>query len=185
MDRDGVLNHEVGYISRMDQLSLISGAAEAVKRLNDAGLPVVVVTNQAAVARGICSEDQVRAVNQALSEQLSAGGAHISRFYYCPHHPTAGIGEYLVDCQCRKPKPGMLLQAASDLGLELTECIMVGDQLSDLEAGWQAGCRTVLVDGGLDKDSRQRLASSLRQPDLVVDDLVCAVEWILESVRVG
>lgn len=182
LDRDGVLVDDVGHLSRVDQLSVIPGAPLAVKRLNDLGISVVVVTNQSVIGRGFCSEDQMNLIHQALAEQLSKDGAHITRFYYCPHHPTEGVGDYLLDCQCRKPKPGMLRQAAADLGLDLADSVMVGDNFTDIDAGGEAGCRTVLVTGLAGEQTKKRPASSKRQPDLVVDGLGAAVDWILQEV---
>lgn len=182
LDRDGVLIYDIGHLSRIEQLSLLPGAAAAVKRLNDRGVPVMVVTNQSVVARGLCSEEQVAAIHLALADRLAAGGAYITRFYYCPHHPTAGVGAYRLDCGCRKPKPGMLHQAASEMGLDLKGSVMVGDQITDLEAGWAAGCRTVLVGGSADGETRRRLATSQLQPDCIGNGLGAAVDWILQNL---
>ena len=182
LDRDGVLVDDVGHLSRVDQLRVIPGAPIAVKRLNDLGIPVVVVTNQSVIGRGFCSEDQMNLIHEALAEQLSKDGAHITRFYYCPHHPTEGVSGYLIDCQCRKPKPGMLRQAAADLGLDLTGSVMIGDNFTDIDAGGEAGCRTVLVSGRSGEQPKRRTGPRQRQPDRVVDGLSAAVDWILQEV---
>ena len=182
LDRDGVLVDDVGHLSRVDQLRVIPGAPLAVKRLNDLGIPVVVVTNQSVIGRGFCSEDQMNLIHKALAEQLSKDGAHITRFYYCPHHPTEGVGCYLLDCQCRKPKPGVLRQAAADLGLDLADRVVVGDNFTDIDAGGEVGCRTILVTGLAGEQTKKRPGSSRRQPDLVVDGLGAAVDWILQEV---
>jgi D-glycero-D-manno-heptose 1,7-bisphosphate phosphatase len=153
LDRDGVIIDDVHYLARFDQVRLIPGAATAIRRLNQAAIPVVVVTNQSGVARGLFPESFVPLVHAHLSELLADWGAHIDRFYYCPHHPDKGIEPYVVDCCCRKPKPGMLHQAATEMGLNLARSWMIGDKLSDLQAGSAAGCRTILVRTGHGKET--------------------------------
>src|SRR6266851_9710002 len=113
LDRDGVLIEEVNYLTEVGQVRLIPGAAEAVAELNRAGVPVVVVTNQAGVARGYFPEERVAEVHVYLDELLAERGARVDRYYYCPHHPDAAVERYRVECECRKPKPGMLRRAAA------------------------------------------------------------------------
>ena len=182
LDRDGVLIDEVGHLSRIDQLNLLPGTAEAVKRLNDRGVPVVVITNQSVIGRGICSEDQVNRTHSALETMLAGCAASITRFYYCPHHPTAAIGQYLKNCDCRKPKPGMLRRAERELGLNLRRSFVVGDQITDLESGWRVGCRTVLVSTGAGLETLNELDEAPRQPDYFADGLGSAVDWILDNL---
>jgi len=149
LDRDGVLIEEVEYLARPEQVRLISGAAAAVRRANDAGLKVVVVSNQSGVARGRFPEAVLPEVHRVISAKLlEEAGAVIDAFYYCPHHPTEGLGSFRIDCECRKPKPGMLLAAANELIIDLSKSWMVGDRLTDLRAGAAAGCRTILVQTG-------------------------------------
>ena len=149
LDRDGVLIEEVEYLARPEQVRLISGAAAAVRRANDAGLKVVVVSNQSGVARGRFPETVLPEVHRVISAKLlEEAGAVIDAFYYCPHHPTEGLGSFRIDCECRKPKPGMLLAAANELIIDLSKSWMVGDRLTDLRAGAAAGCRTILVQTG-------------------------------------
>jgi D-glycero-D-manno-heptose 1,7-bisphosphate phosphatase len=152
LDRDGVIIDDVHYLARLDQVRLIPGAAMAIRRLNQAGIPVVVVTNQSGVARGLFPESIVPVVHAHLSKLLAEDGAHIDRFYFCPHHPDKGIEPYVAACHCRKPQPGMLLQAAREMGLDLVRSWMIGDKLSDLHAGAAAGCRTILVRTGHGKE---------------------------------
>jgi len=178
LDRDGVINEEVEYLSRPEQLRLIPGAAEAIGALNRREIPVIVVTNQAGLARAFFPEAQVMAVHRALAAVLQQAGARVDRFYYCPHHPTAGLPPYRVDCDCRKPKPGMVLQAADDFGLDLSRCILVGDKVSDLEAGRRAGCRTILVKTGYGVQVWADWAEEF-QAHYVAQDLFDAVGWIL------
>jgi D-glycero-D-manno-heptose 1,7-bisphosphate phosphatase len=148
LDRDGTLIEEVNYLAHPDQVRLLPGAAEAVARLNGLGIPVVVVTNQAGVARGYFPASRVAEVHARLDALLRADGARIDGYYVCPHHPTAGVGAYRIDCACRKPSPGLLRRAAAELGLDLGRSCMIGDKGSDLEAGARAGCRPVLVRTG-------------------------------------
>jgi D-glycero-D-manno-heptose 1,7-bisphosphate phosphatase len=148
LDRDGVIVEEVNYLADPRQVRLIPGAAEAIAKLNRAGWPVVVVTNQAGVARGYFPESRIAEVHDHLSKLLAGHGARIDRYYYCPHHPTEGVGPYRVACQCRKPHAGMLLQAAVDLGLNPARSWTVGDKVSDLQAGAWVGAKTVLVRTG-------------------------------------
>jgi len=148
LDRDGVIIDDVHYLSRLEQIHLIPGAGSAIRRLNEAGIPVVVVTNQSAVAQGIIEESFVANAHALLEELLQRENARIDRFYYCPHHAEKGRDPYRVDCSCRKPAPGMLLAAAQDMGLDLSRSWIIGDKLSDLEAGAAVGCRTILVRTG-------------------------------------
>lgn len=180
LDRDGVLIAEAEYLSHPSRVQLIPGAAAAVRRLNDAGRPVVVVTNQSGVARGFFPESRVVEVHAHISALLLAeAGAVIDHFDYCPYHPTAGVGEYLRDSDCRKPKPGMLLRSAAALGLDLANSWMVGDRRSDLEAGAAAGCRTILVRTGYGSASDLTAPNDELKLVAVVPSLPEAVDVIL------
>jgi len=148
LDRDGTLIEEVNYLAHPEQVRLLPGAAEAVKELNALGIPVVVVTNQAGVARGYFPESRVAEVHARLNELLQAGGARIDAYYMCPHHPDAALEQYRITCTCRKPAPGLLRQAAREWNLDLSASCMIGDKVSDLEAGAQAGCPPILVRTG-------------------------------------
>ncbi|MBS1371046.1 MAG: D-glycero-beta-D-manno-heptose 1,7-bisphosphate 7-phosphatase [Lentisphaeria bacterium] len=136
LDRDGVVNEEVDYLSDPDQVVILPGVAPALRRLREAGFLAVVVTNQSGVARGMYGEADVLAVHERIRELLAAEGAGIDRFYYCPHH-----AKYGSPCSCRKPQPGMLLAACRDLDIDPARSAMVGDRLSDVAAGRAAGCR--------------------------------------------
>ncbi len=179
LDRDGTLIEEVDYLASPDEVRLIPGAADAVARLNALGVPVVVVTNQAGVARGYFPESGVAEVHARLDRLLAERSAHVDRYYVCPHHPTEGAAPYRRECDCRKPRPGLLLRAAAELGLDLAASCMVGDKLSDLEAGAAAGCRTVLVRTGY--GARHERPAVAGNPRLlaVVDSLPAAVDaWL-------
>ena len=179
LDRDGVINEEVNYLSAPDQLRLIPGAPEAIARLNATNLPVIVITNQAGVARGYYPEAQIEVVHAALSHELAQAGAHIDRYYYCPHHPTEGLPPYRVECECRKPRPGLLLQAAQDFDLDLKQCFVIGDNHSDIALSQATGCHTVLVLTGHGAHVWREWRYDF-QPDHVAPDLSAAVAWILQ-----
>jgi D-glycero-D-manno-heptose 1,7-bisphosphate phosphatase len=183
LDRDGVIVEDVDAVLRPDQLILTPGAAEAVKRASASGRAVVVVTNQPVVARGLVDEAGVRAVHDALDAMLRAQGARVDAFYFCPHHPRATIERYRVACECRKPRPGLLTRAASDLELELGASVMMGDRLSDVTAGARAGCKTVLVTSGKHLDAPiESPDPSDATPDFVAADITAAMDWALALV---
>ena len=185
LDRDGTINEEVNYLGSVDQLRFIVGAEAAIARLNQTALKVIVFTNQAGIARGYFPPDVVERIHSHMEERLSSHRAHLHAFYYCPHHPSEGIGPYRVDCNCRKPKPGMLHQAARELDIDLSRSFVVGDKLSDLKAGQAAGCRLVLVRTGYGHEAEAKLAELPFQPDYVAADLLEASSWILGQVSCG
>jgi D-glycero-D-manno-heptose 1,7-bisphosphate phosphatase len=179
LDRDGVIVDEAEYLADPAQLRLLPGSAEAIAEVNRQGVPVIVVTNQSGVARGYFPESRVAEIHERLDRLLAGQGAHIARYYYCPHHPTEGRPSYRIDCQCRKPQPGMLLQAARDLSLELHESYLVGDKLSDLGAGASAGCRTILVRTGYGRTLADTLEPRGLNLEMIADDLREAVRFCL------
>ncbi len=179
LDRDGVIVDEAEYLADPAQVRLLPGSAEAIAEVNRQGVLVVVVTNQSGVARGYFPESRVAEIHEQLDRLLVGQGAHITRYYYCPHHPTEGRSPYRVDCQCRKPRPGMLLQAARDLSLDLQESYLVGDKLSDLEAGASAGCRTVLVRTGYGGALADTLKPQGLNLEMIADGLREAVRFCL------
>ena len=144
LDRDGTLNEDTGYVHRPGQFRWLPGATETIRLLNDVGYLVLVVTNQAGVARGYYRENDVVALHAWMNGQLRPLGAHIDAFYSCPHHPTEGIGEYRVACDCRKPAPGLVMQAARDWHVDMSRSIGCGDKESDSEAWRRAGVPCVV-----------------------------------------
>jgi len=150
LDRDGVLNRDAGYVWRPQDFEWLSGARQAIKILNDAGFFVVIATNQAGVARGLYREIDVASLHRWINEDLAVDGAHIDAFYYCPHHPTEGVGAYRRICDCRKPAPGMLLQAMRDWPIDRAASFMIGDKDIDLEAAHAAGIRGIRSAAPLD-----------------------------------
>ena len=182
IDRDGTLTEEVGYVNHPKRLRLLPRSAEAIRRLNAAGVPAVVVTNQAGIARGYFSEDVLQAVGGELRAQLEQAGARLDGIYVCTHHPEEGAPPYRASCECRKPKPGLLLRAAADLDLDLARSVMVGDKPSDLEVAPRVGARSVLVltGYGLGEWEYRRDRFPIT-PDHVASDLLDAVEWALKE----
>lgn len=181
LDRDGTLVEEMEFLVDPDKLRLFPGAAAAVRRLNSAGLPVVLVTNQSMIARGLASEQQLALVHERLIAELAREGAHLDGIYYCPHHPDIGEPPYRAPCDCRKPLPGLLQQAAAELGLDLGRSAMVGDTLRDLEAGTAAGCPTLILvrtGHGAAEEAMTR-AAKLGSSAMVCDNLVAAIDRIL------
>ena len=180
LDRDGVIIEDVHFLAEPSQIRIIPGVPEAIARVNALGWPVVVTTNQAGVARGFFSESQVTVVHHHLEKLLSRFGARIDAWYYCPHHPVEGIGAFKLACACRKPLPGMLISAARDLSLSLADGWMVGDKLTDLEAGARAGCRTILVRTGYGSTEEAKLEPGCLNCAGVADALPDAIEAILK-----
>ena len=179
LDRDGTVNVEVHYLSQPEQLVLLPTVAETIAMLNTAGIPVVVVTNQAGVARGYFPEHRLSAIHEHLRQLLFKSHATIDGIYYCPHHPSAGLGAYRIACKCRKPRPGMLLQAAAELGLDLSRSLMIGDRESDLQAGADAGCRTALVLTGYGKETSAAIAPDAPDAPGVFENVADAVKaWL-------
>ncbi len=180
LDRDGTLIEDVGYLSDEKNIRILSGAAEAVQIFNKAGFKTVMVTNQAAIARGIISEDRFGEINSEIIARFSFLGARFDAVYYCPHHPKEGKGEYLLECSCRKPLPGMLLKAAEELDLDLSRSFMIGDRSKDIEAGIKAGCKTVLVptDGVGITEEKKSL-----HPDYRARNILAAAKWVIGRQR--
>ena len=174
LDRDGTLIQDRGYICSFSQVGFFSFAAAAVRVMNEAGYLVIVVSNQSAVARGICSEKEIDLLHRQLQNHFKKDGAAIAAFYYCPFLVDGTINRYRQDSAMRKPAPGMLLQAARDFELELTSSIMIGDKTDDILAGKTSGCRTMLVRTGQGRSSEIAFAGTGPRPDYVVDDLLAA-----------
>ena len=183
IDRDGTLTEEVGYVNHPSRLRLLPRSAEAIRRLNRAGVAAVVVTNQAGLARGYFTESILEAVNADLVAQLAHAGAHLDGLYWCPHHPTEGVEPYRMLCDCRKPKPGLLIRAADELQLALPRSVMVGDKASDLAVAPKVGARSVLVLTGYGRGEWEYRRDHLEvAPDHVASDLLDAVDWALDTV---
>lgn len=175
LDRDGTLNVErEGYIADPDDLELMPGAVDAVRRVNESGWMAVVVTNQSGVGRGIVTPDALTAVHNRLDDLLSAGGARLDGIFYCPHAPSE-----LEPCPCRKPLPGLLLRASERLQLNLSASFLVGDDIRDMAAARAAGVIPVLVRTGKGARAADAPAPEGAEPAHVADDIGAAVDWIL------
>ena len=180
LDRDGTIIEEAGYPDRLDRLVFFPFSVDAVRALNAGGFAVVVVTNQSGIARGIVPEPFVGEAHRHLAERMTAGGAAIDAFYYCPHHPDAIDPALRGPCDCRKPEPGLLRRAAVDLGLDLSRSFVVGDRWKDVAAGGPDGVRGVLVRTGVGRDQEQERGAAVPGA-IIVDDLAAAVAWILQQ----
>lgn len=152
LDRDGTINKYVGFLRHIDQFELIDGATEAIKKINNSGYLAIVITNQPVIARGEVTFEGLEQIHNKMETLLGLEGAYLDAIYYCPHHPHKGyegeVPELKIDCDCRKPKPGMLLQAAKDFNIDLSQSWMIGDGENDIKAGIAAGCRTALIGTG-------------------------------------
>lgn len=179
LDRDGTLNEEVGYLDHIDKLTILPGAYEAVRLINQMGLLAIVITNQSGIAQGLFDETFVRQVHEKIRSLFLAEKAILDDFYYCPHHPTKGEEPYLQACTCRKPAPGMLIRAAKEWDIDLENSFMIGDMPKDVEAGQQAGSKGILVRTGHYKDADLEAI----QPDYITDDILAAVQWVSEGLN--
>lgn len=187
LDRDGVLVRDTAPVSSLDKVEILPGVPRALHRLHDAGYRLVVITNQAIVARGKLSEPALLELQHEIGRRIIAGGGPpLDGFYFCPHHPHADLPAYRIDCDCRKPRPGLLLRAAAELHLDPSASFMVGDRMTDIEAGHRAGCRTLWVQTGAHTEARIQTRDAA-SPDLRADHICAglpeAVDFILANPR--
>ncbi|MDX6614073.1 MAG: D-glycero-D-manno-heptose 1,7-bisphosphate phosphatase [Blastocatellia bacterium] len=182
IDRDGTISEEVGYVNHPTRFRLLPHSAEAIRTLNQEGWLAILVTNQAGVARGYFSEDLIHEVHERLVSELEQEGARLDGIYYCPHHPTVGEPPYRLDCDCRKPKPGLINRAAAELDIKLDESWMVGDRFGDVQLARNAGVNSafVLTGYGRGEWEHQRRAWP-SQPEIVAEDLLEAVQQISQN----
>ncbi|MFH1761177.1 MAG: HAD family hydrolase [bacterium] len=149
LDRDGVIIDDVDLLIDRNMISILPGVPEALGDLHSAGFLLVSVSNQTVIARGLATESAVKAINRQINSLLiKSGGYPMDNFYFCPHHPQAALPRYRIDCECRKPKPGLLLNAAKELNINLKTSYMIGDRISDINAGHAAESKTILVETG-------------------------------------
>jgi D-glycero-D-manno-heptose 1,7-bisphosphate phosphatase len=182
LDRDGTIIDDVGYLDRVDDVAIYPWSADALRLLRRGGFAIVVITNQSGVARGLYPESAVHDVHAHLVETLARGGAVVDGWYHCPHHVDAVDPAYRLDCDCRKPKPGMLVRAAADLGLDLARSVVVGDRWSDVAAARAVGAAGVLVRTGVGAREEQTPEAGLTA-DAIVPSLAEAASWILRARR--
>jgi D-glycero-D-manno-heptose 1,7-bisphosphate phosphatase len=176
LDRDGTMINECGYLDRLENLALFPWTADAVRLLRRGGFAVVVITNQAAIARGIIDEVFLGEVHRELSARLEAGGAAVDGYYFCPHLADAPVAQYRQACRCRKPGPGMIENACRELAIDPSRSFMVGDRWLDVAAGSAAGAGTVLLRTG---HGGRDVPHDGVQPDAILSNLMEAAGWIL------
>jgi D-glycero-D-manno-heptose 1,7-bisphosphate phosphatase len=186
IDRDGTLSEEVGYINHASRFRLFPYAASAVKHLNENGWLAIVITNQAGVARGYFTEDIIQTVHEAMTKDLKSNGARLDAIYYCAHHPSVGEPPYRFDCDCRKPKPGLISRAAQEFDIDLSESWMVGDRYSDVELARNAGMKSMFVMSGYGRGEWEHQRQNwTQQPDQVAENLLEAVRLIVSVECAG
>lgn len=186
LDRDGVVIEDIHLLTNPQDLRVLPGVPDALKRLKNAGFTLIVVSNQTVVARGLASEQDVQQMNAIMGNALiQSGGPRFDGIYVCPHHPNATVPAYRVACDCRKPRPGLLIRAALEHNLDLSASIMIGDRITDILAGARAGCRTILVQSGKHLEPPIETVEPIDEsvvPDYVCADLQAAAAWILNRV---
>ena len=182
LDRDGTLIEDVGYLDSLSRVAFYPWTVDAIRMLNRAGLPVVVVTNQSGVARGMFDVALVGETHRAIDARLAAGGARVDAYYYCPHHPDGPVAAYARSCDCRKPGRGMIDKATADLGLDPAQSFVVGDTWTDVQLGRTVGARSILVRTGKGLE-QERAPVRGAGADAVVDNLAAAVSWILLHLK--
>lgn len=184
LDRDGTINEQMGYINHISRFQLLPGIEDAIRCLNELHIPVIVVTNQSGLARGYFPAALLDQVHQKMEKQLAAAGAHVDGIYICPHHPEAKEKKYRIDCNCRKPKTGLLEQAAVELNIDLTASFVVGDRWSDIRCGKAVGARSILVLTGYGKGDAKYIGPNQKvQPDHTAENMQQAVNWILKHIQ--
>ncbi len=185
LDRDGTIIDDLGYLGDPDRIQFIAGAIDAMRALRQAGYRLVLITNQAGVARGLLTEEDVRRVNGRLQELLTQAGVPLDGIYYCPHHPEVGPPEYRRECGCRKPGPGMVEQAQRELGVDPTRSVIIGDHVSDAGVARNfPGMRSIMVLTGHGAGQYEKVGKGeVVMPDHVARDLRSAVTWLLAEER--
>ncbi len=175
IDRDGTINVNVEYLDDPDNLMMHPTVAEGIKRLKDEGFNVIVITNQSGIARGYFSVETLAKIHQKMKNDLLKKGADVDAIYYCPHHPDE-------NCDCRKPKTGLLKKAIKDFNIDVEESYFIGDRMLDIEAGHTIGCKTVLVPENKEKVEKERKESNV-EPDYSCDDFYSGVIWISKNSK--
>ncbi|MBU2600379.1 HAD family hydrolase [bacterium] len=178
LDRDGTLNYDYGYIKSPQELKLLPQVELSLKLLKKYNFKIIIVSNQSGVARGYLNISQANLINQCLKEELFKLNISIDGTYLCPHYLEGKVKKYKIDCSCRKPKPGMLYQAKEKYNLDLKQCFLIGDKISDIGAGFNAGCKTVLVLTGYGSEELKKREEWTYQPDYIADNLYLAATWI-------
>jgi len=182
LDRDGTINEDSGYLSKPEQFIFLPQALEALAILRDCGFLLVLITNQSGIARGYFTVEDLELVHGHMCGLLQEKEIELAGIYYCPHHPQKGLSEYVQQCNCRKPGSALLQQAADELKIDLSSSYMIGDKASDLGAGWQAGCESILVLTGEGKKTFLQKDKWEKQPLYIAENLYQAALWLQESM---
>ena len=175
MDRDGTVSEEIGYMYHTHLYKPFPWTGPAIRKINDSGMKAVLITNQSGVERGYFDESLVHEVHEILQAELARYSGHLDGIYFCPHHPETG-------CDCRKPRPGMLLRAQQEMGIDLSQSFMVGDRYLDVDVAYAAGARSVLVMTGNGRAEHEKYKALRQQPHFVAENLLVAVESIVSGV---
>jgi D-glycero-D-manno-heptose 1,7-bisphosphate phosphatase len=178
LDKDGTLIPDIPYNVNPDLITLQEGVIEGLQLLQEQEYLFVVISNQAGVARGYFQLDDLKKVRQKIDLLVSEGGIQIDRYYFCPHHPEGRIAEFARKCECRKPRPGMILKALQELDIDAGSSWMIGDILNDVEAGNRAGCRSVLIGNG---NETEWLPGTYRTPSYIAMDFLSAARFIINN----
>lgn len=176
LDRDDTIIRDKIYLNNIADIEILPGTGDAIRALNEMGIPVIIITNQSGIARGLLDEERLNEIHLELMSMLAEQEARIDAVYYCPHHPEGTIDEYRKTCPCRKPEPGLLYQAAKDFCLDLNLCYMVGDKPIDVETIHRVGGKGILLTPPQNGDTSQK-------PDFIARNLFEAVQWILEDIN--
>jgi D-glycero-D-manno-heptose 1,7-bisphosphate phosphatase len=176
LDRDDTIIRDPGYLSDPRGIDILPGAAEAIRAINESGIPAIIITNQSGIARGFIKEEVLDAIHERLKALLAGQGAMIDAIYFCPHHPEGIREEYRIACACRKPRPGLLLRAAEDFGLDLMHCYLVGDKPIDIETIHGVGGKGILV-------STETGLGLKTKADYTAPSIKDAVQWILKDMK--
>ncbi len=183
LDRDGTINVDVGYLSHPDQFTFLPRALKALHLLRDSDLPLIIITNQAGVARGLIPPERLPVIQKVFLRMLRTNGIPIAGYYSCPHHPEGILPEYCCECECRKPAPGLLLQAARELNIDVQRSYVVGDKASDVQLAHNAGATGILVLTGEGRKYQQTYPPEYTPPHAICRNLYEAAEWIIASEK--
>ena len=185
LDRDGVIIKDVSLLTVPDAIFILNSVPDALNKLKKSGFILIVVSNQTVVARGLATENHVKEINSEIERKIDElGGPNFDKIYFCPHHPNASLPEYRKKCECRKPRTGMFSQAAKDHNIDLNSSFMIGDRITDIIAGKNAGCKTILLETGMHKEKTIVTVDKIDdtiQADYICDNLLTAAKWIIEQ----
>lgn len=179
LDRDGTMIHDIGYLSRYDDVRWFGSTIDAIRMMNRAGFLVLVTTNQSGIGRGMYTEAALQSIHESMARHLQAGGAAVDGWFYCPHHPEAEIEAYRSVCTCRKPSPGMIQQAARQFEIDLARSFVIGDKPADLGAATAAGASGILVRTGYGESTMRSRPETAADAAHVAPDLMAATSWLL------